>query len=107
MILNGAALGSAVGFPLGGTLVDPHDAAHYTMMAGILTSAVGLTGLALAPGDANGALVAALALKYLGPPLSSILVSEYRRKSRKAGRVAVGLTPHPQAGITARASLRF
>ena len=77
------------------------------MMAGILTRALGLTGLAIAPGDASGALVAALALTYLGPPLSSIIVSEYILKSRKAGRLAVGLAPYPQGGMTARASLRF
>ena len=84
--LFGAVIGLSVGFPLGVTLVDPHDSSCKTLLAGVIPGMVGMALLS---------------------PFTSLYASEKWRKPPQDRRVSFGVSSTLNGGLYAVAQLRF
>ena len=102
----GTLVGSSIGFPIGVTLVDPHDSNSKTIFAG---AASGLGALILAGSMASNSnnLLPALSLLYLSPAIVSIITSEKSRRPSEERPVSLSLSPNPHGGLSAVANFRF
>ena len=98
--LTSVAIGCSVGFPLGVTLVDPHDSFSKTLLAGVIPGVVGINSLWGNTSELG------LLLAYVGP-ITSLYASEKWRKPPQACRVSFALSPTLNGGLSAVATLRF
>ena len=101
-LLFGMLAGSAVGFPLGVTAVDPYDSWPITLLAGFIPGWVGMSWIWVSTGT-SGSFYMAL----VGPVIGSLYASEKWRKPPQARRVSFGLFPTLNGGLSAVAQLRF
>ena len=114
--LGGVLYGHLFGFPIGVSLVDPHDSFFGTLMGSILgeVGGVGLVYLCAATGAEVPDELLAFALLG-GPAVGSLIASETWRKSfsaelkpkPQARRVSLGLAPIPTGGLSAVTTLHF
>ncbi len=106
--LFGLLPGTMFGFPVGVTLVDPHDFFRNTLRGGI---GGGLAGLALSQlcDETGPELLSVLGFVaiYVGPVVGSIYESEQSRNPPQAHRVSFGLAPTAKGSLFAVATLRF
>ena len=103
LLLFGASIGSSVGFPLGVSVVDPHDSLPKTLFAGVIPGVAGYSLLWVSQDND----IIAFPLTYFGPVISSLIASEVWRKPPQDRRFSFGLAPNPDSGLSAVAQLRF
>ena len=100
LLLFSGSIGCTVGFPLGVTAVDPYDSLPLTLLAGVIPGTVGI-GLIMA-GNETG-----FAVSYVGPVVSSLIVSEIWRKMSQDRRVSFGFSPTFNKGPSVVTTLHF
>ncbi len=101
--ITGGAIGCSVGFPLGVTLVDPHDSLPRTLLAGVIPAAAGFYLLA-AHQERFGT---GILLTYVVPVTNSLIASELWRKPPQDRRVSFGLSPNLAGDLSILTTLRF
>ncbi len=103
LLLFGANVGCSVGFPFGVSAPDPHDSLPVTLLAGVTP---GLVGFSLLSADQQNVRIGFL-LMYIGPVVGSLIASEIWRKAPQDPRVSFGMSPTPDGGPFASATLCF
>ena len=99
--VQGLLVGSMVGFPIGVTLVDPHDSFAATLMGGLIPGLAGYTLIEVGGSPAIGVMMA------LFSPIISLHASEKSRKPPQDRRVSFGLAPTLNGGLSVVTQLRF
>ena len=102
-LLLGAAIGSSVAFPLGASLVDPHDSWPKTLLAGVIPAVAAYSFARISPEHTLDALL----FVYVVPVIGSLIVSEVSRKPPQDRCFSFGLAPNPASGLSAVAKLHF
>ncbi len=97
---GGFLFGTAAGFPIGVTSVDPYDSLPITLLAGVIPGSVGI-GLIRANHEI-GFLVA-----YVGPIIGSLYASERWHQPSQNRRISFGLSPALNGCLSAITTLRF
>ena len=103
--VQGLLVGSMVGFPMGVTLVDPHDSFLVTLLGGATPGLAGIMMMAAGRGSAVSVIGGVVTL--FGPIVGSLHASEKSRKRPRDRRVSLGLAPTLNGGLTPVARLRF
>lgn len=95
-------------FPVGVTLVDPHDSFVHTLLGSVVPGLGGLVlgGLALGL-DVRELAVLGLVVSSVGSPVGSIIASEKSRNPSQDRRASFGLSPTPNGSLSVVFTLRF
>ena len=107
-IVGGLFYGITLGFPVGVTLVDPHDSFYMTFLGGILGTVGAVTAIrSLTKINEYVADVLVWPTVFGSPIIGSLYASEKWRKSSQDRRISFGLAPNLKGGLSAVATLRF